>query len=78
MKVKRMGITEIVIRIWLFSAKKIKSSEYFSKQPIKLIVELIIAAHIFHICFYLLGLTFCGNLKLTQRNKEIFQRPKRN
>ena len=29
-------------------------------------------------CFYLLDLTFCGNLKHTLRNKEIFQRPKRN
>ena len=37
MKVKRMGITEILRRIWLFSAYKIKSSECFSKQPIQLI-----------------------------------------
>ena len=27
MKVKRMGITEILRRMWLFSANKIKSSE---------------------------------------------------
>ena len=40
MKVKRMGITEILRRICLFSANKIKSSEYFSKQPTQLIVEL--------------------------------------
>ena len=40
MKVKRMGITEILRRIWLFSANKIKSSESFSKQPSQLIVEL--------------------------------------
>ena len=40
MKVKRMGITEILRRIWLFSANEIKSSESFSKQPIQLIVEL--------------------------------------
>ena len=40
MKVKRMGITEILRRIWLFSANKIKSSESFSKQPTQLIVEL--------------------------------------
>ena len=40
MKVKRMGITEILKRIWLFSAKKIKSSESVSKQPTQLIVEL--------------------------------------
>ena len=35
-----MGITEILRRIWLFSANKMKSSESFSKQPTKLIVEL--------------------------------------
>ena len=44
MKVKRMGITEILRRIWLFSANKIKSSESgsksFSKQPTQLIIEL--------------------------------------
>ena len=38
MKVKRMGITESLRRIWLFSANKIKSSE--SEQPTQLIVEL--------------------------------------
>ena len=40
MKVKRMGITEILRRIWLFSANKTKSFESFSKQPTQLIVEL--------------------------------------
>ena len=30
---KRMGITEILGKIWLLSANKIKSSEFFSKQP---------------------------------------------
>ena len=40
MKVKRMGITEILRRIWLFSANKIKSSESFSKQSTQLIGEL--------------------------------------
>ena len=40
MKVKRMGITEILRRIWLFSANKIKSSESVNKQPTQLIVEL--------------------------------------
>jgi len=40
MKVKRMGITEILRRIWLFSANKIKSSESVSKQPSQLIFEL--------------------------------------
>jgi hypothetical protein len=41
MKVERMGITEILRRIWLFSANKIKSSESSSNQPTQLIVELI-------------------------------------
>jgi hypothetical protein len=41
MKVKRMGITEISRRIWLFSANNIKSSESFSKQ----LTQLIIAAN---------------------------------
>ena len=40
MKVKRMGITEILKRIWLFSANKIKSFESFSKQPTQVIVEI--------------------------------------
>ena len=39
MKVERMGITEILRRIWLFSENKI-SSESGSKQPTQLIVEL--------------------------------------
>ena len=39
-KLKRMGITEILRRIWLFSANKIKSYEYSSKQPTQLIVGL--------------------------------------
>ena len=34
-----MGITEILRKIWLFPANKIKSSECFSKQPTQLIVE---------------------------------------
>ena len=38
MKVKRMGVTEILRKIWLFSANEIKSSESFSKQPTQLIV----------------------------------------
>ena len=40
MKVKRMGITEILRRIWLFSENKVKSSESFSKQPTQLIIQL--------------------------------------
>ena len=35
-----MGITEILRRIWLFSANKVNSSEPFSKQPTQLIVKL--------------------------------------
>ena len=40
MKVKRMGITEILRRIWLSSANKTKSSELFSEQPTQLIFDL--------------------------------------
>ena len=40
MKVKRIGITEILRKIWLFSANKMKNSEPFSKQPTQLIVKL--------------------------------------
>ena len=35
-----MGIKEVLRRIWLFSASKIKSSESGSKQPTQLIVKL--------------------------------------
>ena len=45
MKVKRMGIKEILRRVWLFSVNKIISSESFSKQQ----AQLIIAAHNCHI-----------------------------
>jgi len=44
MKVKRMRITHILRRIWLFSENKITSSESFSKQP----TQLIIVAHNCH------------------------------
>ena len=60
MKVKRMGITEILRRIWLFSANKIKSSETFSKQPTHLIIGLnsslrhISVTHILNCFSYLL------------------------
>ena len=40
MKVKRMGITKILRRIWLFPVNKTESSESFSKQPTQLIVKL--------------------------------------
>ena len=46
MKVMRMGITEILGRIWLFSASKIKSSTHLRHQ-------LIILAHNCHIRFTL-------------------------
>ena len=36
MNFKRIGITEILRRVWLFSANKIKSSESGSKQPSQL------------------------------------------
>ena len=45
MKVKRMGITEILRKIRLFSDNKIKSSESISKQPTQLIVELNSSLH---------------------------------
>ena len=44
MKVKRIRMTEILRRIWLFPANKIKISESVSKQP----TELIIVAHNCH------------------------------
>ena len=40
MKVKRMGITEILRSIWLFSTNKIKNSESGSKQPTQCIIKL--------------------------------------
>ena len=40
MKLKRMGIIEILKRIWLLSENKIRSSESVSKQPTQLIFEL--------------------------------------
>ena len=40
MKVRRLGITEVLRRIWLFSANKIKTSESFSKKSTWLKLEL--------------------------------------
>ena len=40
MKVNRMGITEILRRVWLFSANKIMSSESVIKQITQVIVKL--------------------------------------
>ena len=42
-----MGITEILSRIWLSSANKVKKSESVSKQP----TQLIIAAYNCHNCY---------------------------
>ena len=42
-----MGITDILIMIWIFSGIKIKDSESFNKQQ----TQLIIAAHNCHISF---------------------------
>ena len=47
MKVKRMGITEILRKIWQFSANEIKSSESVNKQPTQLIIVAIIVTIIF-------------------------------
>ena len=44
MKVKRMGIIEILRGIYIFSANEIKSSESFSNQPTQLIVQVIIGS----------------------------------
>ena len=54
MKVKKIGIIEILRRIRLFSANNIKSSESGSKQP----TQLIITAHYCHI-----GILISGNPK---------------
>ena len=35
---ERLGITDVLRRIWLFSINKIKSSESASKQPTQLII----------------------------------------
>ena len=35
-----MGVTDILRKMWLFSANKIKSSKSFSKQPTQLILNL--------------------------------------
>ena len=40
MKIKRMGMIEILRWMWLFSKSKKKNSETFSQQPTHLIVEL--------------------------------------
>ena len=69
-----MGITEILRRIWLFSANKIKSSESFSKQPTQLIIKLnsslqhIIATHGFDLAMCQI---FWGDLSLSINKKIV-------
>ena len=54
MKVKRMGITEILRKIWLLSANKIKRSESTNSTHRR--TQLITAAEIRHNCHHLLQL----------------------
>ena len=71
LKSKRKGITEILRRIWLFSANKIKSSEYVSKQPTQLIVELILSLrHIIVTLHHLLLKHWVFLVKKRKRKKE--------
>ena len=66
MKVKRMEITEIWRRIWLFSANKIKISESFSKQP----TQHIIADSVLKVRFWYF---LTEHVKVSEsRNKKIF------
>jgi hypothetical protein len=65
MKVKRMGITEVLRRIWLFSENKIKSSESGRKQPTQLIIEL--NSSLRHI-IVTLGTFLISLKKLTEKN----------
>ena len=67
MKVKRMGITEILRRIWLFSANKIKSSKSFSKQPTQLIIELNSSLRHIIVTMVLPVLTMVILLKITHK-----------
>ena len=61
MKIKRMGITEILRRIWLYSANNINSSESFGKQP----TQLIIAAHNCHIDYLFYNIEVLKQLSLS-------------
>ena len=61
-----MGITEILRRIWLFSASKIKSSESFSKQPTQLIVTNNLSGD-------LCGLEF-STLQKSRKSKQVIVR----
>ena len=77
MKVKRMGITEILRRIGLFSENKIKSSESASKQPTQLIVELnsslrhIIVTHILFVAAVAQNNNWCFDMEVP--NEETFE-----
>ena len=71
MKVKRMGITEILRRIWLFSANKIKSSESFSKQPTQLILLKIYVIPILLTFMYLVALNLLVNNQLNSSLRQI-------
>ena len=59
MKVKLMGIKEILRRIWLFPANKIKSSGSGSEQ----LTQLIIAAHNCHKCYVFVLMSRFGDVK---------------
>ena len=73
MKVKRLGITEILRSIWLFSSNKIKSSESVSKQP----TQLIIATEIRHILLtYYYSLSLCQLLLIKKENSMKTHRKK--
>ena len=73
MKVNGMGITEILRRIWLFTANNIKCYEYFSKQPTQIILDLnsslphiiltnVVIPGVLHSMLVEKGLMLCGQL----------------
>ena len=66
-----MGITEILRRIWLFSANKIKRSESYSEQPTQHIVEL--KSSLRHIIVTLGNLKFQLWLWIFPKDKFSFQ-----
>ena len=84
MKVKRMGITEILIRILLFSANKLKSSESFSKQPTQIIIELksslrqIIDSHVTcnNVTCHMVASSSCRFFKMTRHHATPCSAPK--
>ena len=61
-------MSEILRRIWLFFANKIKSSEYFSKQPTDSThrrTQLIIAAHN---CLFVIVVLLPRNIFICKKN----------